>query len=364
MTLNEINFDGDDRNLFLVDDLILKAEAIKHSILPKLQLITNETIARIEKIYITPVLDLSTIVKYPSFRKTRISDLKTDYTSAEAGLGAKRDKFLWEAVLNKSGKQPMILPFSISYRLDEEGLFFYFRTNRFNLQLSNYDMFYKFHLKYAEKIYSLCNGAKVFLQKYEDEDEYKFSSLYPLKHYLKWQIENGFWNLLFFSRVIKYPISSDEIEDLIEDFSTFYPIYENYLKLAAGQKERFKEDFEFLDTWKLFGDLDQAEPDSEQKKIDINNQKPIEPNLIDLKKLAETKMRVMPALRWLVFSRDNWKCVSCGKSSIDGKILHVDHIIPRSKGGPNHLDNYQTLCSECNIGKSNRDQTNLRDRNI
>ncbi|HKG68826.1 MAG TPA: HNH endonuclease, partial [Segetibacter sp.] len=79
-------------------------------------------------------------------------------------------------------------------------------------------------------------------------------------------------------------------------------------------------------------------------------------------KLADTKIHVMPALRWQVFQRDHWRCLSCGRTTEDGIILHVDHIIPRSKGGQDHLDNYQTLCEMCNIGKSNKDQTNLRNR--
>ncbi len=52
--------------------------------------------------------------------------------------------------------------------------------------------------------------------------------------------------------------------------------------------------------------------------------------------------------------------VACGRNSESGVVLHIDHIIPRSKGGQDHIDNYQTLCDTCNIGKSNRDQTDLR----
>lgn len=62
-------------------------------------------------------------------------------------------------------------------------------------------------------------------------------------------------------------------------------------------------------------------------------------------------------LRFLVLRRDNFKCVSCGKSPATNlnTELHVDHIIPWDKYGETEIDNLQTLCVECNIGKSNLD---------
>jgi 5-methylcytosine-specific restriction endonuclease McrA len=69
---------------------------------------------------------------------------------------------------------------------------------------------------------------------------------------------------------------------------------------------------------------------------------------------------IRAGMRWQVFERDSFKCVACGKSSHDGAILHVDHIIPRSKGGKDAMSNYQTLCHLCNIGKSNKNNENLR----
>ena len=38
----------------------------------------------------------------------------------------------------------------------------------------------------------------------------------------------------------------------------------------------------------------------------------------------------------------------------DGIAMSIDHIHPRSKGGRNHLDNYQILCYECNVFKGNK----------
>jgi 5-methylcytosine-specific restriction endonuclease McrA len=82
--------------------------------------------------------------------------------------------------------------------------------------------------------------------------------------------------------------------------------------------------------------------------------------MLKAREAAEQKLKVMPAIRWQVFQRDNWKCVSCGRNSQNDVILHVDHIIPRSRGGSDSLENYQTLCHLCNIGKSNKDTTDLR----
>jgi hypothetical protein len=60
-------------------------------------------------------------------------------------------------------------------------------------------------------------------------------------------------------------------------------------------------------------------------------------------------------LRWRVLQRDNFKCCGCGASPAItlGVELHVDHIDPWSKGGETVLENLQTLCSKCNLGKSN-----------
>lgn len=85
------------------------------------------------------------------------------------------------------------------------------------------------------------------------------------------------------------------------------------------------------------------------------------------------------SLRLQCFKRSN-QCVRCGlkgtiisadtfttKSDRDGthfnfyaiyegktRLMTKDHIIPKSKGGPDHLDNLQTMCDQCNHRKGSK----------
>jgi len=68
----------------------------------------------------------------------------------------------------------------------------------------------------------------------------------------------------------------------------------------------------------------------------------------------KTNRDVNLRLRFLVMKRDNFKCCICGASPAkDPSVeLHIDHVIPWSKGGETVIENLQTLCSKCNLGKS------------
>ena len=61
-------------------------------------------------------------------------------------------------------------------------------------------------------------------------------------------------------------------------------------------------------------------------------------------------MSVSPKVRFEVFKRDNFTCRYCGYKT-PKVILEVDHVIPRSKGGPDEINNLVTSCWECNRGK-------------
>ena len=60
------------------------------------------------------------------------------------------------------------------------------------------------------------------------------------------------------------------------------------------------------------------------------------------------------SLRYDVLKRDGFRCQICGRTAQDGVKLHVDHIIPVSKGGKTEMNNLRTLCSDCNKGKKDK----------
>ena len=70
--------------------------------------------------------------------------------------------------------------------------------------------------------------------------------------------------------------------------------------------------------------------------------------------MHKTSRDINLRLRFKVLQRDNFKCCACGASPAkDASVeLHVDHILPWSKGGETVFENLQTLCSKCNLGKS------------
>ena len=81
------------------------------------------------------------------------------------------------------------------------------------------------------------------------------------------------------------------------------------------------------------------------------------------------------SMRYKNFFTHGYKCCVCGKEGTyfyldvdekqnknrghfnlyadDGTLMTKDHIVPKSKGGKNHINNYQTMCCQCNTNKGN-----------
>lgn len=59
--------------------------------------------------------------------------------------------------------------------------------------------------------------------------------------------------------------------------------------------------------------------------------------------------RAVPVTRRGVLRRDGFRCVYCG-----GHATTVDHVLPRSRGGPDSWENLVACCVRCNNTKGDR----------
>ena len=68
-----------------------------------------------------------------------------------------------------------------------------------------------------------------------------------------------------------------------------------------------------------------------------------------------TRREISDRQRFRILVGSGFRCKSCGASPLTqpGVELHVDHVLPWSKGGETTDDNLETKCKQCNLGKGN-----------
>ncbi|MGY6528430.1 MAG: HNH endonuclease [Cyanobacterium sp.] len=75
------------------------------------------------------------------------------------------------------------------------------------------------------------------------------------------------------------------------------------------------------------------------------------PSVIRLRYYVKVPYKEIPLTRKNVLERDRHTCQYC---SYKGEKLTLDHVIPRSRKGPDTWENLVTACVRCNIRKGNR----------
>jgi 5-methylcytosine-specific restriction endonuclease McrA len=99
-----------------------------------------------------------------------------------------------------------------------------------------------------------------------------------------------------------------------------------------------------------------ADKTSEEENISNSSGETISVNSVSgLTIKHKTKREISDRLRFRILMRDGFTCKKCGRSPIKERDieLHVDHIIPWSKGGETIHENLEAKCSRCNLGKGN-----------
>ena len=75
-----------------------------------------------------------------------------------------------------------------------------------------------------------------------------------------------------------------------------------------------------------------------------------------------TDLGVLPNYRThrhRLYGEQEGECVGCN-THFPFKVMEVDHILPKSRGGTDHLENLQLLCSHCNRSKGNKTMAEWR----
>ena len=79
----------------------------------------------------------------------------------------------------------------------------------------------------------------------------------------------------------------------------------------------------------------------------------------DIKLVDLSVPKTKTAIKKRLYKEQKGICSGC-LVAFEARNLDIDHIIPESKGGPSHYDNYQLLCGNCNSIKGNRPMEYLR----
>lgn len=358
VALGDLSFDEADANLFLVDDVRLKADALRHSVVPRLRALLGEAIASVQAVYGIDALEDSTVSCFPNFRLRRERELVIDYPSAYVGLGGRRTKARWHGFARNDGREVQILPFRLGIHLTADGIHLHLENHWLTgLTDDSHRRLFRFHLDNEAIIHSLCYACGMGPQLYWGDSVPPIATL--ADHYAYMAENQIFANDYASVSSTRLPVSSGELAAIVDRFTGFFPIYDSYIQLAKGQAPRFRALIDRLNEH-IAQATDEEEDDGKVASTVPGQVR--RANEEHAREAARQRTQVMPARRWRVFQRDDWRCVSCGRGAQHEAILQVDHIVPRSLGGGDDMDNLQTLCQLCNAGKSNRDSTDLRRR--
>ena len=343
-------FDEQDANLFLLEDKNLKARAIRCSIIPRLLELSNAAIAEATELYGVEPLEIATVAYSPYTGESRGRGFKVDFSAASAGLAPIRRQGAYPLL----GKERMIFPSRLSFILNEWGLRIFLDADCHNETCRT--RFLEFFKRHESEIMALMLSVRGEAHVWGPKPQVLHMFPCSLNEQVLQTADRCVVHLLSYQ--FNYPINERATHILKRFFVRMYPIFHAVCLLAMGRENEFDLVKAMLKAITYSQKCFERNLASSLKVKDKGSQSTLDETAVEA--MVDKRIRVMPGKRWQVFERDGWRCVSCGKSADDGAILEVDHILPRSKGGSDDISNLQTLCRECNVGKSNKNQTDLR----
>lgn len=77
------------------------------------------------------------------------------------------------------------------------------------------------------------------------------------------------------------------------------------------------------------------------------------PAVVKYRKLIKPKYRALKFSRQNIYARDSFTCQYCIRKLSQAKLT-LDHVIPKSRGGPSSWTNCVACCIDCNVKKADR----------
>lgn len=153
----------------------------------------------------------------------------------------------------------------------------------------------------------------------------------------------------FTSTILEYKLTN-KYEEILNEWINFLKKYKNF-KISEFTKEDIIKLFQIscpkfgLDV--LFLEECLVCKNSFLKTKALSNKKYCNTECLNLAEQIRQQGN-----KFLILSRDNYRCIYCGSTPILDQIkLTLDHITPFSKGGLETADNLVTCCIECNLSK-------------
>lgn len=342
-SIDDIVFELKDIEIFKIPDTKTRITTVQNYFFPRLEILLRFTLELIQEIYELNPYEKMTFVYRPSNRP--MARENRDFYDVYIGLSGKRRVNRELKFKRRDGKAfARLHPTYLTYNIDFEGSIhvelFPFTAYVSSEYIATVADLYRENYEALSPVFNLhqiSHGRDTQFIDLKDafageKEEVNMNFFYSPTYYFPVSINRGLWRSILC-------------------FAALYPLLDACNALGEGETPRLPKMLDKLKAWHL---ADQSDDESQE---DLQKETEEIPKIPEL----DSYTYVRASTWWTVLARDNWTCCSCGRSSKEeGIILEVDHILPRSKGGSDEIRNLQSLCKKCNIGKSNKDATDLR----
>lgn len=343
-SINEVIFELKDVEIFNIPDTKTRIATVQNYFFPRLEILMHFTMELIHEVYGVNPYEKMTFVYYPNNRKK--SQQSQEFHQVHIGLSGKRRTDRELKFKRRDGKAFQFHPTYLTYKIYFEGSIrvelLPFRQHVSSEFISAVATLYEENYAALSPLFGLrqishdrdCQFVELRDAFVGEREDVNFNFFHSSPYYFPVSFERGLWSSIL-------------------SFTALYPLLDAFNALGEGETPELARMLANFKDWFL-ADISE---DENKDEAGLENEGKVSSSLPEL----DSYTFVRAGVWWSILARDNWTCCSCGRSSKEeGITLEVDHIVPRSKGGNNDPSNLQTLCKKCNIGKSNRDDTDLR----